>query len=67
MESSNKVTPFDLFKKKNHVDKEISDKRMLECYSCDQLIPITNQCKTCLCFMNLKTKIINASCPLGKW
>jgi Family of unknown function (DUF6171) len=67
MESSKKVTPFDLFKSKNYIDKEISDKRISECYSCEELIKITKQCKKCGCFMELKTKLKDASCPLGKW
>ena len=37
------------------------------CKTCPELIKATNQCKVCGCFMNLKTKLIQAECPIGKW
>jgi hypothetical protein len=67
MESSKKVTPFDLFKKSNYAEKEIINNRISLCYSCEELIKITTQCKKCGCFMELKTKLKDAGCPLGKW
>ena len=47
--------------------KEVYDARMSLCLSCPELIKITSQCKKCGCFMNLKTKIEAAKCPIGKW
>jgi hypothetical protein len=37
------------------------------CLSCDRLMRVTNQCRECGCFMNLKVKLKDATCPLGKW
>jgi hypothetical protein len=37
------------------------------CKSCPEIIAITNQCKKCGCFMNLKVKLQDAVCPIGKW
>jgi hypothetical protein len=31
------------------------------------LIKLTSQCKKCGCFMEAKTKLPNAECPIGKW
>ena len=47
--------------------EEKSNMRFEICKSCPELIQITNQCKKCGCFMNLKTKLEKAVCPLGKW
>jgi hypothetical protein len=37
------------------------------CLSCDRFINLTKQCRECGCIMTAKTKLANASCPLGKW
>lgn len=57
----------DLFNKGNYTEEEMADARMDICNSCDRLIQMTKQCRECGCFMVMKTKLINASCPLGKW
>lgn len=44
-----------------------SNKRFDICKSCPELTEITNQCKKCGCFMHAKTKLAEATCPLGKW
>jgi hypothetical protein len=41
--------------------------RMKICNGCDHLIKLTTQCKKCGCFMTAKTKLANATCPIGKW
>jgi len=51
----------------NYVLEAVSSNRMDICLSCDKLIQITKQCKECGCFMSAKTKLQNATCPLGKW
>lgn len=48
-------------------DENIINKRLDVCAGCPELIQLTKQCKQCGCFMNLKTKLQNATCPLGKW
>jgi hypothetical protein len=60
--------PWDLFNKKiGRVDQSIADERLEICLGCPQLIKLTAQCKECGCIMSAKTKLPNASCPLGKW
>ena len=49
------------------VEKEIAQKRYNECKKCDEFDLLTFRCKMCGCFMKLKAKLLNASCPLNKW
>jgi hypothetical protein len=46
---------------------ELAQKRLDICLDCDRLINATKQCRECGCFMVLKTKLQNATCPLNKW
>ena len=65
---SEDVRPWDLFlKSKTKVSDEEKNNRLNICLSCPELIKITKQCKKCGCFMELKTKLENAKCPIGKW
>jgi len=48
-------------------DKELADKRMEVCKSCEHFVKFTTQCKRCGCITKLKTKLANQHCPLGKW
>jgi len=59
--------PWDLLNSDNYADEKISSTRYEICLSCPELINLTKQCKQCGCVMPLKTKLINASCPLSKW
>jgi len=59
--------PWDILDTENYIDTEIAMNRMLVCLDCPKLLKITKQCKECGCFMQLKTKLKNATCPLGKW
>lgn len=62
------TTPLDFVKSSTqYADEELSKNRMNICNSCDFLFKPTNQCKKCGCFMNLKVKLKNAGCPIGKW
>jgi hypothetical protein len=49
------------------VPNETYSNRMKICISCDNFIRMTSQCKKCGCFMHLKSKLPNASCPIGLW
>jgi hypothetical protein len=49
------------------VEKSESKKRHDICKGCEEYRKITDQCKLCNCFMVLKTKLKNVSCPKGKW
>ena len=48
------------------VSGEIKRHRLDLCESCDEFLP-TRQCGKCLCFMDLKTQLPHAECPVGKW
>jgi hypothetical protein len=60
-------SPIDLFNKKNYVDIEVRDARYDICLGCERLFQRTKTCKECGCFMNRKTWLKDAECPLGKW
>jgi len=59
--------PWDLFNKNlGRVETEVAAERMNICRGCPKLLP-TGNCSECGCFMSQKTKLPNASCPLGHW
>jgi hypothetical protein len=49
------------------VTEEMRDRRYSLCQECPQFISLTTQCKECGCVMSAKTKLLNATCPIGKW
>jgi hypothetical protein len=60
--------PWDMLNPKiEFVDESVSSARYSLCKECPELIKLTHQCKKCGCFMSAKTKLPNATCPLGKW
>lgn len=64
----NGVTPLDLLNPKTKkIEATGAKERMDICRACPELIQITTQCKQCGCFMELKTKLEAATCPMGKW
>jgi hypothetical protein len=72
MEKSDKeeknVKPWDLLNPNTEwAEKSLSDERYNICRGCPELIKLTKQCKKCGCFMAAKTKLQQATCPLGKW
>lgn len=48
-------------------DKEVSQKRISICVECENFINLTRQCKKCGCFVDAKTKVKSAECPINKW
>ena len=48
-------------------DPVVAENRLAICKACPELIKLTTTCKKCGCFMAGKTKLIGASCPIGKW
>jgi Family of unknown function (DUF6171) len=50
-----------------YASDELSESRYDTCLSCPELIKLTKTCKQCGCFMALKTKLQDATCPLDKW
>lgn len=79
--SEDKLTPWQKYKKNlgqtrpwdflkqdtEYAEESVSSNRMDICNSCPELFKPTTQCKQCGCFMNLKTKLKLATCPMGKW
>jgi hypothetical protein len=60
--------PWDLFNKKiGRVSGEIAKERLDICKACPKYVKTTHQCLECGCIMNLKVKLPNAECPIGKW
>lgn len=60
--------PWDLFNKNlGRVATEIATERLNTCKGCEHYVELTHQCTECGCIMNAKTKLPNASCPIGKW
>lgn len=49
------------------VPESISEERLNICKTCEHLYQRTNQCRLCACFMNAKTKLAAAKCPINKW
>jgi hypothetical protein len=47
------------------VNDETQQKRLNICKTCDQFID--GRCKSCGCFMEQKTKLEAATCPISKW
>lgn len=65
---SDSVRPWDLFKKSQpRTIEEVKQKRLELCKGCEHFIKLTHQCTKCGCFMDQKTKLRSATCPIGKW
>jgi hypothetical protein len=68
MNNERPARPWDLFNKNiGRVETIVAEERLSICKACPEYISATHQCKECGCIMNLKTKLPNAECPLGKW
>lgn len=49
------------------VDSETKEQRLAICEPCEFLFKATRQCKKCGCFVDFKTDLASASCPINKW
>ncbi|HDQ15208.1 MAG TPA: hypothetical protein ENN41_10390 [Sediminispirochaeta sp.] len=49
------------------VDWEKRASRYAICEECEHFFPVTKQCLKCGCFLKLKVKYVDSSCPVGKW
>jgi hypothetical protein len=52
---------------KRKVSNDILADRLNICVYCPRYKSKTQQCRECGCFMPLKAKLKDATCPLGKW
>jgi hypothetical protein len=48
-------------------DQEAVDKRYNICKGCEHFVKLTTQCTQCGCIMKVKTTLLHAECPVGKW
>ena len=48
-------------------DADLAKARINECTKCFHFQKYTRQCGLCGCFMDIKTKMLEADCPSGKW
>ena len=49
------------------VNKATFEERFKTCRNCEHLFKPTNSCKKCGCFIHLKARLANQSCPINKW
>ncbi len=67
-QQENGVTPLSFINPlTTYADKDIQEERFSICKDCEHFISETSRCKQCGCFMNLKTTLLGATCPVGKW
>jgi hypothetical protein len=58
----------DIIRIKKINNKKYTAKERIEmCELCEHFKPGTRQCEICWCFMDIKTKMKNKSCPEDKW
>ncbi|WP_407306964.1 DUF6171 family protein [Acinetobacter sp.] len=48
-------------------EAELANERIKVCQECDAFRKMTRTCSVCNCFMDLKTKMLHASCPIELW
>jgi hypothetical protein len=59
--------PWDILDPNKRTNEDIYKERMDICRKCQFIINTTKTCRKCGCFMEIKTRIDNAYCPIGKW
>lgn len=64
---SEDAKPWDMFNGSERASDQLIDIRYNMCVRCEFFKPVTKRCSQCGCFMKLKTTILKASCPKGKW
>jgi hypothetical protein len=66
--SNHKVYPWTFLNPNTeYVPEKIQNFRYKICTSCELFNTAIKTCRACGCFMHLKTKLANASCPINKW
>ena len=48
-------------------EKELAANRIVTSERCENFTKVSRQCKLCSCFMDAKTKLLHAGCPVNKW
>jgi hypothetical protein len=47
--------------------KELAEERLKLCEGCENFKPLARQCNLCGCFMDVKSKLLEAQCPIELW
>jgi hypothetical protein len=64
----NSVKPWDIINPETEwATDEVKDFRYDICKKCPEFLSATTQCKQCGCIMKIKTRMAQATCPIGKW
>ena len=67
-EGDKDVSFFDIFKPGTEkMDPELAYQRYMICMNCPFFLKGSKRCKKCGCFMQLKTTLRQAKCPMGHW
>ena len=62
------VRPWDLLNpNKPRSSEELAAYRLEICKGCEFFRPVAQTCRKCGCFMQLKTTLEEAKCPIGNW
>mgnify|MGYP003149876158 CR=1 FL=1 len=48
-------------------DQDIREHRLATCEGCELFNHSQRRCASCGCFMDVKTKLSNVTCPEDKW
>ncbi len=48
-------------------EDELKTERMKICSVCEHFQPALRKCDICGCFMEIKSRILQAECPINKW
>ena len=49
------------------VSEKVKQERLSACESCEFFLKLSRNCIKCGCFMDAKTGLPHATCPVGKW
>lgn len=67
-QQTGEVRPWDFFNPDTeYVDQPLARERWDTCSECPDLNKLVGTCNKCGCFMKAKVKLLEATCPLGKW
>jgi ribosomal protein L32 len=62
------VKPWDLLDPRQpRTEQELKEARLRICESCEFFKQASRKCSKCGCFMDLKTTLNRARCPVDKW
>jgi hypothetical protein len=59
--------PWDLINGSKRSPEDIKNERLAICDTCEFFKHSTRQCRKCGCFMDLKSRLDKANCPMKKW